>query len=396
MSKHTLSVLVEDKPGVLARIAGLFSRRGFNIDSLAVGPTEHSDISRMTVVVDVEELPLEQVTKQLNKLVEVLKVVELDPSASVQRQVMLIKVRADATTRSSILETVQMFRAKVVDVAHDCADHRGHRQGREAPGPARRPRALRRPGARPVGHRRRRPRPAVDHRPEPAQRLSTARRAETDPHTDPPAYRKRLSPPTTKEMATMAEMFYDDDADLAVIQGRKVAVIGYGSQGHAHALNLRDSGVDVRVGLAEGSRVPGQGGGRGPARESVADAVKEADLVVILTPDQVQRTSTPTTSSRTSRRAPRCSSGTASTSASATSSPRPAPTSLMVAPKGPGHLVRREFVDGRGVPVLLAVEQDAVRRGLGPRAVVRQGHRRPAGRRHQDDVHRGDRDRPVR
>ena len=119
MSKHTLSVLVENKPGVLARIAALFSRRGFNIDSLAVGPTEHSDISRMTVVVDVEEFPLEQVTKQLNKLVEVLKVVELDPNASVQRQVVLIKVRSDPTTRSSILETVELFRAKVIDVAHD-------------------------------------------------------------------------------------------------------------------------------------------------------------------------------------------------------------------------------------------------------------------------------------
>ena len=119
MSKHTLSVLVEDKPGVLARIAGLFSRRGFNIDSLAVGPTEHHDISRMTVVVDVEEFPLEQVTKQLNKLVDVLKVVELDPNASVQRQVVLVKVRADATTRSSILESVELFRAKVIDVAHD-------------------------------------------------------------------------------------------------------------------------------------------------------------------------------------------------------------------------------------------------------------------------------------
>ena len=119
MSKHTLSVLVEDKPGVLARIAGLFSRRGFNIDSLAVGPTEHSDISRMTVVVDVEELPLEQVTKQLNKLVEVIKVVELDPSASVQRELLLVKVRADLQTRSHVLETAQLFRAKVVDVAPD-------------------------------------------------------------------------------------------------------------------------------------------------------------------------------------------------------------------------------------------------------------------------------------
>jgi acetolactate synthase-1/3 small subunit len=119
MSKHTLSVLVENKPGVLARIAALFSRRGFNIDSLAVGPTEHPEISRMTVVVDVEALPLEQVTKQLNKLVEVLKVVELEPSASVQREILLVKVRTDLASRSHVLETVQLFRAKVVDVASD-------------------------------------------------------------------------------------------------------------------------------------------------------------------------------------------------------------------------------------------------------------------------------------
>jgi acetolactate synthase-1/3 small subunit len=119
MNKHTLSVLVENKPGVLARIAGLFARRGFNIDSLAVGPTEHPEVSRMTVVVDVEDLPLEQVTKQLNKLVEVLKVVELDHSASVQREILLVKVRADMQTRSHILETAALFRAKVVDVATD-------------------------------------------------------------------------------------------------------------------------------------------------------------------------------------------------------------------------------------------------------------------------------------
>ncbi|GAB3595312.1 acetolactate synthase small subunit [Angustibacter peucedani] len=119
MSKHTLSVLVEDRPGVLARISGLFARRGFNIDSLAVGPTEHDDISRMTVVVDVEDLPLEQVTKQLNKLVEVIKVVELESAASVQRELLLVKVRADLQTRSHVLETVQLFRAKVVDVSND-------------------------------------------------------------------------------------------------------------------------------------------------------------------------------------------------------------------------------------------------------------------------------------
>ncbi len=119
MSRHTLSVLVENKPGVLARIAGLFSRRGFNIDSLAVGPTEHSEISRMTIVVNVEDSPLEQVTKQLNKLVEVLKIVELDGAASVSRELLLVKVKADATTRGQVLEVVQLFKAKVVDVATD-------------------------------------------------------------------------------------------------------------------------------------------------------------------------------------------------------------------------------------------------------------------------------------
>ena len=119
MSKHTLSVLVENRPGVLTRVAGLFARRGFNIHSLAVGPTEHPDVSRMTVVVDVDELPLEQVTKQLNKLISVIKIVELEPTASVQRELLLVKVRTDLQTRSHVLETVQLFRAKVVDVAPD-------------------------------------------------------------------------------------------------------------------------------------------------------------------------------------------------------------------------------------------------------------------------------------
>ena len=119
MTMHTLSVLVENKPGVLVRIAGLFSRRNFNIDSLAVGPTEHEEISRITIVVNCEEHPLEQVTKQLNKLINVLKIVELEPGATVQRELILIKVRADADSRSKVLETVSLFRARVVDVALD-------------------------------------------------------------------------------------------------------------------------------------------------------------------------------------------------------------------------------------------------------------------------------------
>ena len=119
LTRHTLSVLVEDKPGVLARVASLFSRRGFNIESLAVGPTEHPTVRRMTIVVSVDDLPLEQVTKQLNKLVNVLKIVELEPASSVQRELLLVKVKADLASRSHVLETVQLFRAKVVDVAAD-------------------------------------------------------------------------------------------------------------------------------------------------------------------------------------------------------------------------------------------------------------------------------------
>ena len=115
MSTHVLSLLVEDRPGLLTRVAGLFARRGFNIHSLAVGVTEVPGISRITVVVDVDDLPLEQVTKQLNKLVNVIKIVELDFAASVQREHMLIKVRADNSNRSSVLEVVNLFRASVVD-----------------------------------------------------------------------------------------------------------------------------------------------------------------------------------------------------------------------------------------------------------------------------------------
>ena len=119
MTHHVLSLLVEDKPGLLTRVAGLFARRGFNIESLAVGATEIEGLSRITIAVDVEDAPLEQVTKQLNKLINVIKIVELDPAQSVQREHLLIKVRVDNSNRSQILEAVTLFRARVVDVATD-------------------------------------------------------------------------------------------------------------------------------------------------------------------------------------------------------------------------------------------------------------------------------------
>ena len=116
MSLHTLSVLVEDRPGVLTRTAGLFAARGFNIDSLAVGPTEHEGQSRMTIVVNVETKPLEQVTKQLNKLINVIKILEHEPGSTVERELMLVKVRAQGDARARIMEIADVFRVNVVDV----------------------------------------------------------------------------------------------------------------------------------------------------------------------------------------------------------------------------------------------------------------------------------------
>ena len=115
---HTLSVLVEDKPGVLTRVAGLFAARGFNIDSLAVGPTESTGLSRMTIVVNVETKTLEQVTKQLNKLVNVIKILEHDEGSAVERELMLVKVRASGDDRARVMEVAEVFRVNVVDVTH--------------------------------------------------------------------------------------------------------------------------------------------------------------------------------------------------------------------------------------------------------------------------------------
>ena len=115
--KHTLSITVDNKPGVLARISGLFSRRGFNIDSLAVGTSERAEVSRMTIVIDAEKQPLEQIAKQLHKLINVRKLIHLEPTNSVDRELMLIKVGAKANQRTEISEIVNIFRGKVVDMS---------------------------------------------------------------------------------------------------------------------------------------------------------------------------------------------------------------------------------------------------------------------------------------
>jgi len=119
VTHHTLSVLVENKAGVLTRIAGLFARRGFNIYSLAVAPTDDERFSRITIVVDVESAPLEQVTKQLFKLIPVVKISELDPSTAVERELMLATIKAEPATRGQVIELVNVFEGRIIDVGHD-------------------------------------------------------------------------------------------------------------------------------------------------------------------------------------------------------------------------------------------------------------------------------------
>src|SRR3954468_21148223 len=157
----------------------------------------------------------------------------------------------------------------------------------------------------------------------------------------------------------MAEIFYDDDADLAIIQGRKVAVLGYGSQGHAHALSLRDSGVDVRVGLPAGSKSREKAESAGLRVVTPAEAAAEADVVMILAPDTVQRKLYETDVAPNLKDGDALFFGHGLNIRFGLITPPPGVDVAMVAPKGPGHLVRRQFVDGRGVPCLIAVEQDA-------------------------------------
>ncbi|MGM0929223.1 MAG: ketol-acid reductoisomerase [Actinomycetota bacterium] len=156
----------------------------------------------------------------------------------------------------------------------------------------------------------------------------------------------------------MTELYYDDDADLSIIQGRKVAVIGYGSQGHAHALSLRDSGVDVRVGLAEGSKSRAKAEAEGLKVLSVADAAAEADVIMILTPDQVQAKVYADSIADKLEEGNALFFGHGFNIRFGFIQPPANVDVALVAPKGPGHIVRREFEAGRGVPDLIAIEQD--------------------------------------
>ena len=194
----------------------------------------------------------------------------------------------------------------------------------------------------------------------------------------------------------MTEIFYDDEADLSIIQGRHVAVLGYGSQGHAHALSLRDSGVDVRVGLPEGSKSREKAEADGLRVLSPAEAVEEADLTMILAPDHIQR------HLYADHVAPNLVEGDAlffghglNIRYGLIEAPEGVDVA-MVAPKGPGHLVRRQYTAGRGVPVLVAVEKDASGNAWDLALSYAKGIGGTRAGVLEDDLHRGDRDRPLR
>ncbi len=216
MNTHTLSVLVENKPGVLARISGLFARRGYNIESLAVGPTENDEFSRITVQVAVSsQQVLEQIIKQLNKLIEVLKIVELEEGSSVRRELVLIKVKADPATRSQIIEIVSCSAARPSTSTQRRDDHRSHRLPGEAGGPAGDAEPLRRARNCAIRPGRAWSRWSV---------VVGSCQDREDPSGRPGGQLIR------SEKKPMAELFYDADADLSVIQGRNVAVIGYAAR----------------------------------------------------------------------------------------------------------------------------------------------------------------------
>ena len=256
--KHIIAVLLENEPGALSRVVALFSARGYNIESLTVAPTEDPSLSRMTIVTTGSDEVIEQITKHLNRLIEVVKVVDLTEGSYTERELMLIKVRAVGKERDEMKRMADIFRGRIIDVtekSYTTRTHRRFRQARRLPG-GDRPRGDSRDGA----HRHQR------HRPR---------------RTDPQGLTHNLF-----HTENSMKVYYDKDADLSLIKGKKVTIVGYGSQGHAHAQNLSDSGVKVTVGLRKGGASWSKVEKAGLKVAEVGEAVKGADVVMLLLPDE--------------------------------------------------------------------------------------------------------------
>jgi acetolactate synthase-1/3 small subunit len=304
----TYVVHVADKPGVLNRVTSLIRRRNYNIESLTVGHAATPGVSRMTVVVDADPEAAARIEANLYKLVHVVRVENVTAVPAVYRYLALIKVSATAESRTQILQLADVFRARVVDVATDSlmieitgADEKidGLLEVLRPSACSRSPRPAvwRCRAARPRGRRRRRRERATTSVDQAfvfgvglGRRGSRIRGHETvisQAKPEPRAVVKfpvRLRPHTPIE-ESMATIYYDRDADLSLIRAKKVAVLGYGSQGHAHALNLRDSGVTVRVGLHEGSRSRAAAEQEGLTVMTPAEASAVGDVIMVLVPD---------------------------------------------------------------------------------------------------------------
>ena len=327
---HTISVLVDNEAGVLARVIGLFSGRGYNIDSLTVAEIDQAaQMSRITVVTSGTPQVIEQIKAQLGRLVPVHRVVDLTVECeSVERELALVKVAGKGEARVEALRLSEAFRARVVDATPESFvfEITGNSEKIDAfialmsLWGCKRPRApAPRPGARPRAY------VIFEH------------------------LRSKLM-----------EMLYERDADANLIKDKKVAVIGYGSQGHAHLLNLRDSGVEnVCVGLRDGSGSIAKAQAEGIEVKNIADAAAWADVVMILTPDELQKDIYAEHIANNIREGGTLMFAHGLSIHFGLIQARPDLDVSMVAPKGPGHTVRGEYLKGGGVPCLVAVAQDA-------------------------------------
>lgn len=348
--RHIISVLLENESGALSRVAGLFSARGYNIESLTVAPTDDPSLSRMTIVTSGSDEIVEQITKQLNKLIDVIKLLDMTAYPHIEREMALVKVRVpEAAEREEVKRLADIFRGRIIDVAHDSYVIEITGEGSKLDAflvalDAFTVLEVVRSGVMGIA---RATSPCKSESPGPAPVAGAG----------PVCLPWAPLGADIKEIAM--NLYYDKDADLSIIKGMKVAIIGYGSQGHAHANNLKDSGVDVTVGLREGSSSRAKAEEAGLTVADVDVATAGADLIMVLAPDEYQA------ALYRDVLEPNLKQGATLAFAHGFAihynqiEPRKDLDVIMIAPKAPGHTVRSEFVRGGGIPDLIAIQQDA-------------------------------------